>query len=405
MNRVPHLSAVAFGAICAITFAAPARAQGSTHSAGEMAISANGQYAAFRVLGYPASQFIFFNTVERRAFVVDTPGPNVGDFGWSPDGDELTFVTAEQHTLGGEGRHVWRLQPNSAGPVIDLLALIPFVRSPVLSADGTRLAAFEGVIAGDGPHNALNTAYALFERSLLDGRATRRSDGHASLIGELRYDRHDALFIRLIMPVFPHATRSRGRVYSSWERRDSAGRYDWDWQRDAGNSDCFRLAPGEMLPAWPSPCAQRGGSLVGPLDDGRLVMQVSNAPSSALEYYDERGQARRPTPRAGPAPFDYVAYAEDGATEVLVRTPLPEGAGRTGGADLSSDGIVFAQVINRAAEGREHNTLMVFERGTLVFELPVSELAAHAQHIVVSPSETPLLPEITDPHRIEVAPP
>lgn len=405
MKLVQHLSALVFAAISAITFAAPADAQVSTHSSGEMAISANGQYAAFRVLGYPANQFILFDTVERRAFAVDTPGPQVGDFGWSPDGDELTFVTAENHTLGGEGRHVWRLKPSSVAPVIDLLALIPYVRSPVLSADGTRLAAFEGVIVGNGPHNGLNTAYALFERSLLDGQPTRRSDGHASLIGDLQYDRHGALFIRLIMPVFPHATRSSRGVYYSWKRRDAAGRWDWDWQRDVGRADCFHLAAGEMLPAWPSPCAHRGGSLVGPLDDGRLAMYVRNAPSSPLEYYDERGQARRPTPRPGPLPFDYVAIAEDGTTEVLVPTPVPEGAGRTGGADLSSDGLVLAQVIHRAAEGRDRNTLMVFQRGVLIFELPISELAAHAQRIVVSPSEIPLMPEVSEHHRLAIDPP
>lgn len=405
MKLVQHLCALVFAAIGAIAFSASARAQRSTHSTGEMSISANGQYVAFRVLGEPANQFIFFDTVERRAFIVDTPEPNVGDFGWSPDGDELTFVTAQQHTLAGEGSHVWRLKPNAAVPVIDFLARIPYVRSPVLSADGTRLAAFEGVILGNDPHTLVNTAYALFERTVSDGQPTRRSEGHASLIGNLQYDRHDALFVRLIMPVFPHATQSNGRVFYSWDRRDPAGRYDWHWRREVGTSDCFRVAPGETLAAWPSPCAQRGGSLVGPLDDGRLAMHVSNAPSNPLEFYDEHGRARRPSTRAGPLPFDYVAYAADESTEILVRTPLPEGAGRTGGADISSDGLVFAQVINRAADGPSINVLTVFERGILAYELPVSEVVSHARHIVVAPSDTPVMPAVFEPHRLAIDPP
>lgn len=195
------LRALALAATCAIALAsatlAHAQPQLVTHSSGEMAISADGRLVAFSVLGQPANQFILFDTTDKHGYVVDTPRPYVGELTWSPDGDELTFVTAEGHTIGGEGRHVWRLTPKPDGPVVELLAIIPFVRSAALSADGTRLATFEGVIAGDDPYSLGNIAYAIFERTLLDGREQRRSEGYANPVADLQYDRQGALYFRI----------------------------------------------------------------------------------------------------------------------------------------------------------------------------------------------------------------
>lgn len=408
MNLLLRMLALAIVSTLALMLGG-ARAQPyeTEHGTGEMSMAAGGRFIAFTVLGRPANEFILFDTAERRAIIIEAPEPHVGDLGWSADGDELTFVTSERHAIGGEGRHVWRLRRTPAGHTVELLALIPYVRSPVLSADGARLAAFEGVIVGEGEYNALNTAYAIFERTLSDGRPTRRSEGHAGQVMRLAYDRRDALFIRLPNPVFPHARRYNGRLSYSWRSRDAAGRWDFEWRAETGGF-YFRLLPGEMLPAWPSPAflipgVPRGADLVRPMDDGRVAMFVSQRPWSASDWYDERGQAR-PRRAGGPLPFDYVAYAEDGTAEMLVRTPLPEGAGRTGGADLSADGALFAQVINRRGDHRGGHMLMVFERGALSFEAPVAELVLQAERIVVAPSETPLMPPASQPHRLTVSP-
>jgi hypothetical protein len=389
-------TAIGFTAIGAVALATNARAQPQIDHRGcvTMAMSANGRLVAFSVAGLPANQFILFDTADRRARIIETPGAHVGDFAWSPDGDELTFVTAARPAIVGEDGHVWRLRPTTAGPVVvDLLALIPYVHSPVLSADGRRLAAFEGVIAGDGQPGALNIAYGIFERTLLDGRPTRRSEGHGLLPGSLKYDRDGALFILgLIVPAFPQAQRHDGRVLYHWYLRDAAGRWDYQWRRDIGHALYFRLAPGETLPAWPSPFpvtgAPRGAHLVGPLDDGRIAMQVKRPPSSPMDL----------------APYDYVAYAEDGTAEILVRKPVPDGAGRSG-ADLSANGVLFAQIIHAYGESRDHDRFMVFERGALAFEAPIVTLVAHAQRIVVAPSDTPLTPAMSEPHRFAVDPP
>lgn len=395
-------------AVGLVALAATSNAQSyeATHGSGGMAMSAEGRFIAFTVVGQPANCFVLFNTEERTATTIETPGPHVGDLGWSPDGDELTFVTAGRHTLGGGGGHVWRMRLSAEGPRIELLALIPLVRSPVLSADGTRLAAFEGVVAGDGPPTMLNTAHAVFERTLSDGRATRRSEGHAELGGDLMYDRAGALFVRLTRPVFPHASRFSGGVLYSWRGRDADGRWETQWRAETGGVEYFRLLPGETLAAWPLPFQIIGApphaSLVRPLDDGRIALYVRDSPSSVLDWYDERGQAR-PRPRAGPPPWNYVAFSDNGASEILVRTPLPEGAGRTGGADLSSNGVVFAQVVSQVRESPESHTLMVFERGVISYEAPISDIVSHGRRIVVEPSDIPLVVTDSEPHRITVA--
>lgn len=209
------------------------------------------------------------------------------------------------------------------------------------------------------------------------------------------------------MPEFPRAVRSAGRIFYLWGPVDVAGRHNINWYNEIAAGEHFRLLPGETLPVWPSPFpmtgAPRGASLVRPLDDGRIALYGANAPSSVLDWYDERGHAR-PRPRSGPVPYDYVAYSESGAPEVLVRTPLPEGAGITGGADISSSGAVFAQVINRYTQPSESHILRVFEHGALSFELPVADIVSTAQRISVAADETPLMPAVVEPHRIAVDP-
>jgi hypothetical protein len=221
------------------------------------------------------------------------------------------------------------------------------------------------------------------------------------------YDRAGTLFVRLARPVFPHARRYGGGILYSWRARDANGRWDFQWRAETGGGEYFRLLPGETLAAWPLPFQIVGApphaSLVRPLDDGRFALYVTDSPSSALDWYDEQGQAR-PRARAGPPPWNYVAFAANGASEILVRTPLPEGAGRSGGADLSSNGVVFAQVISRVRESPDTHTLMVFERGVVSYERPISDIVSRGRRIVVAPNDNPIVVTDFEPHRIAVEP-
>jgi hypothetical protein len=396
MVRSPSLFSTLCGAVLGVLLSA-ASAQGETyvetHSSGRMAMSADGSNIAFVALGMPTSEFVLLNVPTQRAIIIRGPLSHIGDLGWSADGDELTFVTAENHTLGGGGRHVWRLRPG-ASPSIDLLAIIPHVRSPVLSSDGRRLGAFEGVMIGDEPSRSSNVAFAIFERSIEDGTATRRSEGHDRSGGTLFYDRAGALYTRLNGPVFPHRTVIRDHVLYDWQNRDDEGRWDTQWFNEV-RAFSFRILPGELLPAWPTAFpAEARGNLVRPLDDGRVVLFGSANPHRTTEWYDERGRPRQPTRRAQ---FDYVAYAADGSAEMLVADALPDGAGRTGGHDVSADGRYFAQIVSRTDRD---NILMLYENGTLRSETRVADIATGASRLSIEPSETPIMPAVTEVHRI-----
>jgi hypothetical protein len=402
MMRAPSFLAALFGAaLMASGASATAQEYIATHSSGDMSMSADGTNIAFTVIGMRASDFVIFNTQTQRSVIVRGPLSHIGDLGWSPDGDELTFITATNHTLGGEGRHVWRLHPGATEPTIELLALIPYVRSPVLSADGQRLATFEGVVIGDERPWNLRPAYALFERSTLDGAAVRRSDGQFLLAAELYYDRSGGLYTRTNNPVFV----VQGTYGYSWQDRDEAGRWSYQWLRGV-NSFSFRVLPGENLPAWPQSFPSNdtsGGSLVRPLDDGRVALYSSTNPHGAADWYDDNGMPRRPDRRAI---YNIVAFGADGSQEMLVADPLPEGSGRTGGQDISSDGRLFAHVIRRTAEIRpgdlSGHTLMVFENGALRIERRVIDLIENAPIVTIEPREQPIMPASLEVHRVPV---
>lgn len=368
-----------------------------THGSGEMSMSADGSNIAFTVTGLQASDFVLLDIPTQRAFVVRGPLPHIGDLAWSPDGDELTFVTSNSHTLGGEGRHVWRLRLNGSTPTIELLALIPFVRSPVLSADGQHLATYEGVFVGAGQPASFNRAYAIFERSFSDGSATQRSVGYARLGGTLGYDREGALFVRVNSAVFP----TRGPTgLIGWASHDDTGREEHQWLADIHAIFSFRILPNDTLPAWPTPFPveriSSGASLVRSLDDGRVVLYSTSNPYSSADWYDNRGRPRTP---ARHAQYDLVAYAGNGSGEVLVADPLPEGAGRSGGQDISSDGRYFAQVISRRP-GQDDHIMMWYENGVLRSETRVADIVSRASRLSIEPSDVPIIPTSAEVHRI-----
>jgi hypothetical protein len=219
----------------------------------------------------------------------------------------------------------------------------------------------------------------------------------------LHYDRAGALVLGgILQPVFRHTLVSNGREHPYWGDGDENGRSRWQWLRDTNNVFAFRLAPGETLPAWPTPFpasgALQGATAVRPTNDGRVIVRASLSGANWTDWYDERGRPRQPTRqlRSG-----YLVYSADGRSE-LVNTPnLPVGVGTTGGSDISEDGRRFAWVLSRnlprgirpANEAWDHrHTLQVFENGELIFERPTSELAANAATIRASLEGAPIMP-------------
>jgi hypothetical protein len=384
----------------------------SCHGLGTMAMSPDGAFVAFTLMSSPATQFVLFDTGARRAIIVRAPAghSDLGDLAWSPDGDELTFVTGAASVLGGYGSSVWRLRPRDESPLV-LLANIPHVRHPVLSSNGTTLAAFEGVILGDPPYSPSSMAYALFERATTDGRAVRRSEGHVSFARDIFYDRVGALYIGgMLDPVFIR-TLPNAEVSYYWADNDERNRWSWQWRREIRDVFSFRLAPGELLPNWPIPFpasgALEGAHGMRPTNDGRVITHVSLSNENVTDWYDTRGMPRRPTRELL---YGYMAYDAEGVGELFETPALPEGAGRTGGADISEDGSRFAQVISRhlrrgarpANEAWDNrDTLEIYDRGVLVFEARVSALTTNAPSIQPTDPHVPLMPtSSTGPHRV-----
>jgi hypothetical protein len=326
---------------------------------------------------------------------------------WSADGDELTFVTGAGSVFGGNGSSVWRLRPRDPSPLL-MLAHIPHVRRSILSADGTTLAAFEGVVVGDPPYGRM--AFALFERALSDGQAVRRSEGQVSFVPTLSYDRTGTLFLGgTLEPTFVRSlTLPDGRTSRYW---GADSRRTLQWRREIRDVFSFRLAPGEMLPVWPTPFpasgAFEGAHSVRPMNDGRVIVFASLNNANATDWYDERGMPRRPTRQLL---YGYIAYNAQGVGEQLAAPGLPETGGRTGGSDISEDGLRFAEVISlnlpqgvRPANDvwDDQDTLRLFERGELRFEARVSDLTANAATIRPEAPYTPLMPVTsTEPHRV-----
>lgn len=397
----------------------------SCHGLGDMAMSPDARFVAFYINGMPASQFALFNTNTHQVFIIQAPPAHrqIGDLSWSPDGDELTFVTAERSVLGGEGQHVWRLRPGESAPVLELLALIPHVSHPVLSADGARLAAFEGVI---GPNDipGLVSAYGVFERSVADGRSVRRSEGYVSVAWGLHYDLRDDLILSLYQPIFarwlPHETGSHQTF--TWSNSDASGRSDFSWDADIGRVYAFRLPPNETLPVWPTPYPSRGAPegarAVRPLNDGRVVVYASLDPANSYsrnlrDWYNETGSPRTPTRQME---YGFIAYSGDGAGEVLPTLPFPENGARTGGADVSGDGRYFAQIVSdhvlrgvhtpREAQAWDsQDTLLFYDGGTLVFQARIADLLQQASTIGAQLGRDPIMPvETIEPHRISAPP-
>jgi hypothetical protein len=362
----------------------------------------------------PATQFVLFDAETRRAQIVRAPPDHTDlrDLAWSPDSDELAFVTGAGSVFGGSGSSVWRLRPRDQSSLV-LLATIPHVRNPVLSADGNTLAAFEGVILGDPPHSSSNgIAYALFERAILDGRAVRRSEGQLRFAPNLFYDPSGALFLGgTLEPVFIRSlARPDGGVSHYWGDGDENNRWSWQWGREIRGVASFRVLPGERLPIWPTPFpasgAIDGARGMRPTNDGRVIAFVSLNNANTTDWYDQNGMPRRPTRELL---YGYVAYDAQGVGERLVAPGLPEGGGRTGGSDISADGVRFAQVVSRNLRrsvrpaneiGDSRDSLEIYDRGELVFEARVSELTANAISIQPTAPYAPLMPSNSiEPHR------
>jgi hypothetical protein len=294
-----------------------------------------------------------------------------------------------------------------------LLATIPHVRNPVLSADGSTLATFEGVVLGDPPYNtSTRMAYALFERSISDGHATRRSEGQVRFPPNVFYDRTGALFLGgTLEPVFIRSHRlPDGRVSYYWGDGDEKNRWSWQWERDIRGVASFRLSLGEMLAVWPTPFpahgAIDGARGMRPMNDGRVIAFVSLNNANAADWYDENGMPRTPTREL---PYGHVAYDAQGASERLVTPGLPDGVGRTGGSDISADGLRFAQVVSRNLRRGvrpanevwdSQDTLEIHNRGELVLETRVSDMTATAASIQPTVPYAALMPSTSsEPHR------
>jgi hypothetical protein len=379
-----------------------------------MAMSPDGAFVAFTLMGTPATQFVLFEVETGRTRIVRAPGQHtdLNDLAWSPDGDELTFVTGAGSVFGGYGSSVWRLRPADSTPLV-LLASIPHVRNPVLSADGSTLAAFEGVVLGDPPYSmATQMAYALFERSISQGHATRRSAGQVKFAPNVFYDRTGAIYLGgTLEPVFIRSLRRPdGRMSYYWGDGDENNRWSWQWGREIHGVASFRLALGDMLAVWPTPFpasgAVDGARGMRPMNDGRVIAFVSLNNASAADWYDENGMPQTPTREL---PYAYVAYDAQGASERLVTPGLPQGVGRTGGSDISADGLRFAQVVSRNLRRGVHpanevwdnlDTLEIYDRGELALETRVSEMTANAASIQPTPPYAALMRSIaSEPHR------
>src|SRR5262249_2128705 len=139
------------------------------------------------------------------------------------------------------------------------------------------------------------TAYALFERSLADGKAIRRSEGQSMLGGRVEYDRTGALLVWGLNPVFRRKSEIvPGTIMESWSHIDSTGRSSIT--SDTGGT--YRLAPGEKLPAWPlKPLEPKEVSrLLRSTSDGRYIAwgTLDPNPLSALDWYTDKGMPRTP---------------------------------------------------------------------------------------------------------------
>lgn len=376
-------------------------------------MSPDGRYVAFTLMSSPATQFVLFDAEARQAIIVRAPTDHsdLRDLAWSPDGDELTFVTGAGSVLGGHGSSVWRLRPRDDSPLV-LLANIPHVRNAVLSAEGNSLAAFEGVVVGEPPHSGSSMAYALFERSVSDGRPVRRSEGQVSIARDIFYDRNGAIYIGgMLDPAFIRSVTHRGgEVSQFWGDGDENNRWSWQWRREIRDVFSFRLAPGELLPNWPTPFpgsgALDGARGMRPTNDGRVIAHVSLSNENVTDWYDTRGMPRRPTRELR---YGYMAYDAEGVGELFETPALSDGAGRTGGSDISADGSRFAQVVSRHLRRGERpaseiwdnqDTLEIYDRGALVFEARVSALIANVASIQPVGPFVPLMPVTsTEPHR------
>lgn len=381
----------------------------SIHGVGAMAMSPDGACIAFYTNSMPGNQFALLNLSTRQAILIEAPASHeeIGDLTWSPDGDELTFVTADKDAvlgsiLGGMAKHVWRLRQSPL--TVELLAIIPHVRLPALSSDGSRLAAFEGVVPADAQYDMIGLAYGLFERSLIDGKSTKRSDGYADVVWRLMYDRQDALVLSLFDPVFLKNPELGAGEQSHllWVGRDATGRWSYAWQTDIRQTYAFRIAPGETLPSWPEPFPPRGlpaqAALLRPLNDGRIVVYGPLDPTRlpvASDWYNERGLPKTPTRTL--SPYGYVAVTGNGVAEVLPTPQLPENVGRSGGADVSGDGRLYAEILDHfdnqsVGGGRGDDTLFVYERGSLLFKAKVAALIDHANIARAQLTDSPVVP-------------
>ena len=336
---------------------------------------------------------------------------------WSPDGDELVFLASPKGVLSGSEQTVWRLQTETLE--FTRLVDLAFARRPTISKDGTKLALFEGVTGTDSEyvsHAAI--AYALFEIDLSSKNRERRSVGHFSTVWNLQYDDNDDLFASVYQPVVPDriSMGDRGRMPFVWSRRDETGFSQQDWERQTGRVSSFKVASGELLDQWPTPFpeggAPYGARAVRPMPDGRLILMGSIDPENTklknwLRYY---GSDRDKEPKL--MRTDYIAYSEDGTGEVLPSLWLNENKATSGGADISSDGLLFARVIDTHDRDskkyvgiRPHNrdTLHVLRNGEPIFKIRVSEVLASSE-VLSMPNGVSAEVDLSEigPHRISV---
>jgi hypothetical protein len=277
----------------------------------------------------------------------------------------------------------------------------------VLSADGARLAAYEGIVLrGEDCAFSMYTAYAVFEHALDNGEATRRMSGQSQFAGEIFYDRTGALFVTRYDPVFAHPIGVDGAL---WTGRDSAGRTTQRWGEQHRPIVALRIGPGETMPEWPTPIsatgAPGGGIAVRALDDGRIAVYGATTPGRPYDWYDASGRPQAPTRTID---YRYFAIAADGSSELLSVPGLSPDAGRTGGADISSDARFFAEIVSGhipqgVRPGGEawdfRNELRVYENGERTLTTPVATLLAGAPTIILTLDRPPLLPTIQQPHR------
>lgn len=363
-------------------------------------MSSDGRLLAFTVLGQPANRFVLFDTSTQAAFVIEAPPihRSIGGLQWSPDGDELTFVTGNQDLLSGEAQHVWRLRPGLPAPAVALLARIPCVSEPMLSADGERLLTLEAIRAEVTDRCNAMTPRIIVERRLTDGIVTQRSVGQSDSTIEVIYDRDDTIYTHRWRPQFLTVMSRRDRTWKTWSEFDSNG-------RSSVNTDdglrTFRVMPGETLAEWPAPHTPADGErlhLMGALDDGRPVFLGHLEPTNPTDWYDASGRART---QSRELRLGFLALSVDGSIEVLRAEPVPQGGSRTGGVAISGDTRFLAQVISTniqrgvrpGGEVRDHRDMLrIFEGEVLAFESLVAGLTRDAPVIALDSSSTPLMP-------------